>query len=147
MAARIAFEYLEAFIQVGTGEAIERRETLIAADNRKAYVDELNDNLPVRLVDDGHIRRSRSQTRWLSCTSLGPEEMARQQCRAFIDACSNASLAESEARLWLRSLAVLQAMERSLQVAGAAVPVALQEGEHPRLRLILGSLASPSSVA
>jgi hypothetical protein len=48
----VTFPQLQAFIQVSLGEAVERRETLLAADSRKAYVDELELTTPVRLVDD-----------------------------------------------------------------------------------------------
>ncbi|MPZ49789.1 MAG: hypothetical protein GEU75_10940 [Dehalococcoidia bacterium] len=148
IALRLVFAGLEAFIQVGMGEAIERRETLLAAANRKAYVDELNQSMPLRLVEDDSRPAAGPQARWLSCPPPGPEEMARQQCLAFLDATLKTNLAQAEASLWLRSIAVLQATDRSLQADGAPAPVEVGE-EQPRFRVILGRsfAASPHSVA
>jgi hypothetical protein len=144
---RVAFRDVDAFIQIGLGEAVDRRETVLAADHRKCYVDELNPSMPVRLVEDGSRPYAGSQARWLSMSSYTPEEMARQQCLAFIDATENPALAQTEAVLWRRSIAVLQALERSLQAEGASLKINLQEDQEPRFRLILGNLASPPSVA
>lgn len=144
----LAFDDLDAFLQVGLGEAVERRETLLAAMNRKAFVDELNQSMPVRIVEDEPRLRPSTAARWLSTASPTPDELARQQCLSFLEATLKASLAQDEANVWLRSLAVLEAMGRSLNNRGAPVEVAVKE-ERPRFRLILGhSLApSPPSVA
>jgi len=147
IAIRVAFQDIDAFIQIGLGEALDRREAILAADHRKAYVDELNPGMPVRLVEDGSRPHSASRARWLSMSSYTPEEMARQQCLAFIEATENPALAQTEAVIWRRSISVLQALERSLQAEGASVRINLQEDQEPRFRVILGNLASPPSVA
>jgi hypothetical protein len=119
----VTFPDLQAFIQVGLGEAVERRETLLASDSRKAYVDELDLTAPVRLVDnDSAIEAERSE-RWLSCHSPSSDELVRKQCFAFLDATIKPWLAEEEATLWTRALDVLAAMERSLDANGASVTV------------------------
>jgi hypothetical protein len=143
----LRFRGLSAIVQVGMGEAMERRETLLAATSRKAYVDELNESMPLRLVEDD-ARPGSNQARWLSCPSPSAEELARQQCLAFLDATLNATLAQKEATLWQRCLAVLQSMDRSLQTDATEIPVEMQE-EQPRFRLILGRAmgATPPSVA
>ncbi|HEY7466509.1 MAG TPA: hypothetical protein VIB47_07430 [Dehalococcoidia bacterium] len=143
----VTFPELRAFLQIGLGEAVERRETLLAATSRKAYVDELNESMPLRLVEDD-ARPGSNQARWLSCPSPSAEELARQQCLAFLDATLNATLAQKEATLWQRCLAVLQSMDRSLQTDATEIPVEMQE-EQPRFRLILGRAmgATPPSVA
>ena len=144
----LAFNDLDAFVQVGLGEAIDRRETLIAAADRKAYVDELNQSMPIRLVEDEASVQSRSPARWLSCPSPTPEERARQQCLSFLDATLKTSLAQDEASLWLRSIAALDAVEISIAQNGAALEVATKAAE-PRFRLIGGRSMSahPPSVA
>jgi hypothetical protein len=138
----LTFPDLEAFVHVGVGEAIERRETLLAASNRKAYVDELNQSMPVRIVQD----ESQPQTgsaRWLSCPSPTAEELIRQQCLAFLDATMKTSQAQDEARLWLHTIGCMDAMEQSLRADGAPFKVAMGR-ESPRFRLILGRPATPT---
>jgi len=144
----LAFKDIEAFVQVGLGEALERREMLLAADGRKAYVDELNQSMPLRLMEDEPANRQSSAARWVSCAAPTEEELARQQCFAFLDATLKPNLTQGEADVWLRALAALDAVDRSLQADGAAVPVQIRE-EEPRFRLIGGqSLSSlPPSVA
>ncbi len=85
----LTFRDLAAFIEVGLGEAVERRETLVAADNRKACIDELNTSVPLRLISDDLRSDPLGAARWLSCGTSTPEEMARQQCLAFLDATQN----------------------------------------------------------
>jgi hypothetical protein len=143
----LAFHDVDAFIQVGLGEAVERRETLVAATHRKAFVDELNQTMPVRIVEDESHLRPTNAARWLSTASPSPDELARQQCLSFLEATLKTSLAQDEANVWHRSLAVLDAMGRSLSNRGAHVEVAVRE-EKPHFRLIVGqSLATPPSVA
>lgn len=127
----------EAFVQVGLGEAIERRETLIAASDRKAFVDELNQSVPVRLVDAEPGRVESSPARWVSCPAPTPDELARQQCLSFLEATLDSGLAQKEASHWVRSLSVLKAMERSLLENGRTIEVARQ-AEEPRFRLLQG---------
>jgi hypothetical protein len=144
---RLLFHGLDAYLQVGMGEAVERRETLLAATSRKAYVDELNQSMPLRLVED-ESPHAGGQARWLTCPAPSPQELARQQCLAFLDATLKANLAQDEATLWLRSLAVMRAMDQSLVAEGAQAEVNRDEDE-PRFRLILGRALSsnPPSVA
>jgi hypothetical protein len=145
---RLSFPEMEAFLQLGMGEAIERRETLIGAGARKAYVDELNQSVPLRLVEDETRAPSMKQARWLSCPAPTPDELARQQCLAFLDATLKQDLVQREAGLWLKALAVLQAVGRSLEEEGALAPVTAGQEAEPRFRLIQGQpLASPPSVA
>jgi hypothetical protein len=136
----IAFEGVDAFVQIGLGEALERREALIAGTDRKAFVDELNQNVPVRLVDAEPGRQESSAARWVSCPAPTTDELARQQCLAFLEATIEAPLAQKEASLWLRSLALLEALERSLLDGGASATVELP-AEEPRFRLITGRLS------
>jgi len=119
----ITFAELQAFLQVGLGEAVERRETLLAATSRKAYIDELNQTTPVRLVDDDPGFEPRTNARWLACPAPAGGELARQQCIAFLNASFKPKLAEEEATIWRRSLDVMAAMERSLDLRGAYVHV------------------------
>jgi hypothetical protein len=143
LSLRLAFPDLDAFINVGMGEAIERRETLVAAADRKAYIDELNPSLPLRLIEDSSA--SPSTARWLSCQAPSQEEMTRQQCLAFLDATLKPNLAQDEANLWLHAIAVLRAMDRSLQTEGRPAPVEIADEDiGPRFRLIMGR-AVPNS--
>ena len=86
----VRFAEPQVFIQVGLGEALERRGTLLAAASRRAYVDELDQTAPVRIVDDDSI--SESRVRWLACPAPSSEEQARQQCVTFLNACLNPKL-------------------------------------------------------
>ena len=143
---RLAFHGLEAFVQVGMGEAIERRETLVAAADRKAYVDELNQSMPLRLVEDESRAGSAGQARWPSCPLPDPEDLARLQCVAFLDSTLKPDLAQAETTLWLRSLAVLQAATRSFAAHGALTDVELLE-EQPRFRVVDGRSLTPGPSA
>jgi predicted dehydrogenase len=131
----MSFNELLATLQVGLGEAVERRETLLAAANRKAYVDELSDAVPIGLVED-EVRTHSSEERWLRLPGLSSSEHARQQCLSFVNAIVNAEYADQEAGLWSLALAVLGAMDRSL-IAGTAVEVELPQGQ-TRLQVIEG---------
>lgn len=133
----------EAFLQVGLGEAIERRETLLAAGDRKAFVDEMNQSVPVRLVDAEPGRLESSPARWVSCPAPAPDELARQQCLGFLEATLDSGLAQREASRWVRALSVLKAMERSLLENGRSIEVARQ-AEEPRFRLLQGRGAAAS---
>lgn len=139
----IAFPDLQAFLQVGMGEALERRETLLAATTRKALVDELDARTPVRLVDSDPGAEPRGRARWLACPAPSAAELARQQCFAFLAAALDSKLAEQEAALWRSSLDVIGAMQRSLASAGAAVPLhePSSAGSRSALRLILPDAA------
>ncbi len=138
----VTFPELRAFLQIGLGEAVERRETLLAATSRKAYIDELNQTTPVRLVDDEPGFEPRSSARWLACPSPSSGELARQQCIAFLNATLKPRLAEEEATIWRRSLNVMAAMERSLDRYGIAVPVSEPAGAPAHsLRLVIPDAA------
>jgi hypothetical protein len=138
----VSFAEMQAFIQLGLGEAMERRETLLAATSRKAYIDELEQNAPVRLVDDDLAYVSRSSVRWLACPAPSNDELTRRQCIAFLNASFKPNLAQEEATLWRRTLDVMAAMERSLDLSGVSVPVVEPEAAPaPALRLILPEAA------
>jgi hypothetical protein len=59
----ITYKDVEAQLLVGLGEAVERRETLMASASRKAYVDELNSSMPIRIIDDEPVNAN--SARWL----------------------------------------------------------------------------------
>ena len=140
----VTYDSLKAFLRIGLGEPVERRETLVAAQSRKVFVDELNPSTPIRMVQDEPANASGA--RWLSCPAPSSDEIARQQCVAFLDATLESRKAQAEATLWLRSLAVLDAVERSLQSHGS-VDVDLTAAQ-PRFRLLPGRMcATPPSVA
>jgi hypothetical protein len=138
----VTFPELRAFLQIGLGEAVERRETLLAATSRKAYIDELNQTTPVRLVDEEPGFEPRVNARWLACPAPSAGELARQQCIAFLNATLKPKLAEEEATIWRRSLDVMAAMERSLNRYGIAVPI-FEPADAPThdLRLIIPDAA------
>jgi hypothetical protein len=138
----VTFPELRAFLQIGLGEAVERRETLLAATSRKAYIDELNQTTPVRLVDDEPGFEPKANARWLACPAPSAGELARQQCIAFLNATLKPKLAEEEATIWRRSLDVMAAMERSLDRYGIAVPVSEPAGAPAHgLRLVIPDAA------
>jgi hypothetical protein len=146
LTATVSFADLQAHLLTAAGEALERRETLLAAAHRKAYVDEMNDAMPVRLIEaDGE--RARAPSRWLAYPFAGPDELVRQQCLAFLEAAGQAEASAAEAVLWRRCLGTLAAIERSLTLA-APVEVELKD-EEPRLRLLEGEglRRTPPSVA
>ena len=124
---------------VGLGEAMDRRETLIASATRKAYVDELNPNMPIRIIDDEPVNAN--SARWLSCTAPSSEELARQQCIAFLDATTQAQRISDEAALWNGALSALASMEQSLAKQGPADVVIKQDESKFR---VVGGLQTPS---
>jgi hypothetical protein len=121
----ISYNDIEAQLVVGLGEAMDRRETLLASATRKAYVDELNASMPIRIIDDEPVNAN--SARWLSCTAPSSEELARQQCIAFLDATLHAQRTADEAHVWNASLATLASMEQSLARRGPADVVVRQE--------------------
>ena len=134
---------LDAFIGVGLGEIVDRRETLIVAADRKALVDELNLNVPVRIQDDESARSRSNAPRWASYGAPSGEELLRQQCLSFLDATAQASLAQEEAELWTRAFTILDALDRSLQTGEVAVPVTAKAAQ-PRFRPSPAPPFSPS---
>ncbi|HLF79041.1 MAG TPA: hypothetical protein VJB57_16290, partial [Dehalococcoidia bacterium] len=72
----VSFPDLDATIQVGLGEAVERRETLLATADRKAYIDELNQSMPIRVIEDERGITRGASARWLSCQSPTAHELA-----------------------------------------------------------------------
>ena len=143
--ASLSIEYkdIEATLLVGLGEPIERRETLVASATRKAYVDELNQIMPIRIVDDEPVNQN--SARWLSCVAPSAEELSRQQCIAFLDATLHAQRTVDEARIWQASLAALASMEQSIASHAPAAVVVRQE--ESKFRVIPGMRTPPPSVA
>jgi hypothetical protein len=135
----IEFPDLRAFMQVGLGEAMDRRETLIAGQKRKIYIDELNASVPVRLISEEGATDAPA-ARWLSTNAPTPEEMARQQVLAFLDSTLHPEQTQDEATLWTQAFAVIVAARQSLLSDGAAVDVEQRESEAPRFRVV-GSIA------
>jgi hypothetical protein len=121
----ISYSDIECQLTVGLGEAIDRRETLLASATRKAYIDELNPSMPIRIIDDEPVNAN--SARWLSCTAPSFEELARQQCIAFLDATLHPQRTAEEASIWNSSLAALASMEQSLAKRGPADVVVRQE--------------------
>ncbi len=130
---KVAYKNVEALVVVGLGEGIERHETLIAAPTRKVLVDGLSHSAPVRVIDDEALYEP--VARWLSCPTASPHELARQQCIAFLEATAQPSCAKQEAAMWLRSLATLDAVERSLASEGAGMLVRA-EMPQPAIRVL-----------
>ncbi len=148
MSLTLAFKDLQAFLQVGSGEAIDRRETMIASDVRKAFIDELNSSVPMRLVTDEARAKTSPSARWLSCPVPTREELARQQCLAFLDATLKASLAQDEAKLWVGGLSTIAAADESIRLGGIQTRIEPLVEEGPRFRLMHGpghAGISPSS--
>ena len=139
----ITYRDVEAQLLVGLGEAMERRETLLASATRKAFVDELNSSMPIRIIDDEPVNAQ--SARWLSCTAPSSEELARQQCIAFLDATLHAQRTVDEAGIWHASLAALASMEQSL-TAHAPADVVIRP-EESKFRVVPGLQATPPSVA
>ncbi len=139
----VSYRDIEAELTVGLGEAIERREMLMASATRKAYIDELNQSMPIRIIDDEPVNAN--SARWLSCTAPSDEELARQQCIAFLDATLHAQRTVEEAGIWQASLAALASMEQSLSSHAPAEVVIRQQGSP--FRVIPGLHTNPPSVA
>jgi hypothetical protein len=130
---KVEYRDVEAVLTIGLGEGVERHETLIAAPTRKVLVDGLSHSAPVRVIDDEALYEP--VVRWLSCPAASPHELARHQCVAFLEAASQPSLAKHEAAMWLRSLATLEASDRSLAANGAGMLVRA-EAPQPKLRVL-----------
>ena len=88
---------------------------------------------------------STSSARWLSCTAPSSEELARQQCIAFLDSTLHASRTVDEARIWRSSLSALASMEQSL-VRPGAVDVVIPD-EDTQIRVVAGIQSTRPSVA
>ncbi len=138
----LEFDAARAFVHVGLGEGLERRETMVAATDRKAYIDEVNQTVPVRLIDDTHSPEAGGAARWVSCPSPSASELARQQCLAFLSATQDGALTEAEIELWSRAARAWRAVEASLAEGGR--PVSVPEGESRGLRVIEGRGQSSS---
>jgi hypothetical protein len=128
----VRYEGFEAYVQVALGEATGRRDLILAAAERRAYVDELNQATPVRLVDE-----ERGAGRWVSVAAPSAFELARSQCLAFLEAAEDPALSSREASAWRQSLAAWQAIETSLANNGA--PASLPEGGSSGLRVLAGA--------
>ncbi|MGE3984598.1 MAG: hypothetical protein AB7G38_10525 [Dehalococcoidia bacterium] len=132
----IEFPNLRAFILLGLGEAVERRETLIAGQRRRLFIDELNQSVPVRLISDDADGESTPTARWLSTSAPSADELARQQCLAFLDSTLHPSQTQDEANLWTQAFAITVAARQSLLNNGAAAPVEQRESEAPKFRIL-----------
>ncbi|HWO73645.1 MAG TPA: hypothetical protein VNN21_08805 [Dehalococcoidia bacterium] len=139
----IEFSGFEATLQVGFGEALDRRETLIAAEGRRAFIDEVDQTTPIRLIGEEADGGPAPGARWLACPAPRLEELARQQCIAFLEATLDEKAAEREAALWQRSVDILRAVERSSKLQGAPVAVETGAALHPRLRVVGGRAFRP----
>jgi hypothetical protein len=131
----VEFPGVQAFILVGLAEAIERRETLIAGQRRRIFIDELSPTVPLRLISDD-AGGEQPAARQLSTSIPGAEEAARQQCLAFLDSTLHPAQTQDEAKLWTRAFAIGVASRQSLLNNGAATEVVLRESEAPRFRVI-----------
>jgi hypothetical protein len=125
---------IQGFVDTGLGEGRERREVILAANERKIYIDELDPRAPVHLVDDGETRPAAG--RRVSCTSPVGAALARQQCLTFLEGANSASRSQAEADTWLGVMACWQAIEASLAAQGASVMV--KEPAAAGLRVIRG---------
>lgn len=139
----LAYKDVEAHLIVGLGEPLDRKETLVASATRKAYVDELNQVMPVRIIDDEPLNQN--SARWLSCSAPSSQELARQQCIAFLDATLHAQHAIDEATIWQASLSTLASMEQSL-TSHVPTEVVIPR-EDSKFRIIAGLQPTPPSVA
>jgi hypothetical protein len=141
VSASITLPSSRVFLQVGLGETMERHETLVAGDGRKAHIDERDERVPVRVTSDGNRAEDAGPARWLSCDAPTPQQLARRQCIAFLDATLHPELAQEEAALWVRALATLDAVQQSIYRGGVEVPVELGESE-ARFRVLPPSVES-----
>ncbi len=135
----LSFEGIDGFVQVGLGEGLERRESLLAAANRKAYVDEMNPHVPLRLVEDDPPDGG-GAARWVSCPAQSDDHLARQQCAAFLELTQQPALAAIEADVWRQALSVWRAAEASIAAGGR--PVDIQKPESTGLRVLEGGRRS-----
>ncbi len=143
LALNLDFGDVGAFVEVALGEALARFETVLAANDRKAYVDELDTRVPVRLVDDGESALSAG--RWVSCAAPGRSELARRQCLAFLEGATAPARSQAEADVWLSAIACWQAVEASLAAQGAQA--AVTQPSAAALRVISGRGAVAASAA
>ena len=139
----VTYRDIDAQLVVALGETMERRESLIASASRKAFVDELNPSLPIRIIDEQPS--SANNARWLSCIAPSAEELARQQCISFLDSTLHGERTVEEATTWSNSLATLASMEQSLMKEGPADVVLSRE--ELRFRIVGGFQTTPPSVA
>jgi hypothetical protein len=139
----VSYRDIEAELTVGLGEPIERREMLMASATRKAFVDELNQSMPIRIIDDEPVNAN--SARWLSCTAPSDEELARQQCIAFLDSTLHAQRTVEEAAIWQASISALTAMEQSF-ITHAPTEVVIRQPGSP-FRVIPNLRTTPPSVA
>jgi hypothetical protein len=140
----MTLDEVQAFLEIGLREPIARRETVYGGSGRKAGIDELDESVPIRLIDDQPS--SSSPLRWLACAAPAEQELARAQCLAFLEAFERRSVAEEEATLWTRALAAWNAVEASISEGGAVHDV--EEAQRGGFRLILGrspAFTSPAS--
>lgn len=130
----LSLKALTAHISLSMNEPVERRDLTLVADDRRAYVDELNQAVPLRLVETE--RSAAGHARWVSCSQPSSAELARQQCVAFLEAISDAGKANTDAVIWQRSLAMLETIDDSLQAGGIPVKVQTYQEAHPSVRLL-----------
>jgi hypothetical protein len=131
----IEFPSFRAFLQLGLGEAMERRETLIAGATRRLFVDELDTSVPVRLISDDESTEAPT-SRWLSTRAPAAEELARQQVVSFLDSTLHPEHTQDEATLWTRAFAIIVAARQSLLNGGGAVQVQQRDSQAPGFRII-----------
>jgi hypothetical protein len=134
LSATIEFEDSTAVLEVGLGEGKSTRETVVAAYDRKAYIDELDAAVPLRLSDDAAAAGAGMRT--IACQPLGTEELARQQCVAFLEAQTNGAKCEAEADRWRSVLSCWQTIQESLEAGGA--PMEVREPVASGLRVLSG---------
>jgi hypothetical protein len=140
-ALAISFDRTTASLQVGLGEAVEKRETLLASPTRKAYIDELDRGVPLRILD-AETPAAPATTRYVACPAPSHEELVRLQLSSFLDAGEQAALAASEAGLVACALSVWRAAQVSLSHGGAPQPVEPIENESAEHRN--GAAATPA---
>lgn len=127
-----------AFVSLGLGEASPRSETLVAAEGRKAVIDELNAAQPIRVISSSDATDISANPRRLSTSGAVREDAARLQCQAFLDSTHQNDLAAvaAEADLWTAAFAVVVATRQSMANGGAPVEIEQRPGEAPGPRLL-----------
>lgn len=139
----VSYRDVESYLVIGMGEPVERHETLVAADTRKAFIDELSHGTPIRIIDEDTTNSHGS--RWVSYATPTSDELARLQCTAFLEATLHAGRARDDAGSWLTALSILAAVEESI-AKGAPEDVVLTP-EPPLLRPLPEFQEPPPSVA
>jgi hypothetical protein len=127
-------------IEVGLVEAIPRRETVLAGAGRKAYVDELNERVPVRLLDASG-GAGQGVVRAVTCPPPAASELTERQCQAFLEAVHSRKLADQEAERWEKALHAWQAIGQALDEGTLTLPTPTRRPRPvraPLLRLITG---------